>query len=182
MSNTATVTPPIGTAKTATDTDNLPDLTITKVDNAGGSSITPSTGNVTNGQTLVYTITISNSGPGSVTGVAVSDPLPSEFTSGSYTTTLNGGATDTTPSGTGVTTITDTVSLPAHSSIVYTVTGTLDIPTDTDVPINSISNTVSETPAGGTAQTATDNDNVIRLGISKTDNSHSIRASSPASR
>ncbi|HEX4147174.1 MAG TPA: SdrD B-like domain-containing protein [Pirellulales bacterium] len=171
FSNTAAVAPPIGTAKTATDSDNLPFLSIDKTDNAGGSSSTLSIGNVTNGQTLIYTITISNSGPGSVTGVSVSDPLPSELTNANYTTTLSGGATDTTPSGTGVTTITDTVSLPAGSSIVYTVTGTLDIPTDTDVPINSISNTVSETPTGGITQTATDFDNVIRLGISKTDNS-----------
>jgi uncharacterized repeat protein (TIGR01451 family) len=170
FSNTATVTPPIGTAKSATDSDNLPFLSIAKTDNAGGSSSTLSIGNVTNGQTLTYTITIGNSGPGSVTGVSVSDPLPSELTNANYTTTLNGGATDTTPSGTGVTTITDTVSLPAGSSIVYTVTGTLDIPTNTNLSINSISNTVSETPTGGITQTATDFDNVIRLGISKVDN------------
>ena len=171
FSNTATVTPPVGTSKTATDTDNLPFLSIAKTDNAGGSSSTLSIGNVTNGQTLTYTITISNSGPGSVTGVSVSDPLPSELTNANYTTTLSGGATDTAPSGTGVTTITDTVSLPSGSSIVYTVSGTLVIPTDTNIPINSISNTVSETPPGGITQTATDFDNVIRLGITKTDNS-----------
>ncbi len=171
LSNTATVTPPGGTSIAATDNDNLPDLTITKTDDAGGSSVTSTAGNVANGQTLVYTITISNSGPGSASGVSVSDPLPSEFTSGSYTTMLSGGAMDSNPSGSGVTTITDTVTLPAGSSIVYTVTGTVDIPTDTNLPINSISNTVSETPPGGTTMTATDNDNVINLGITKTDNS-----------
>ncbi len=74
MSNTATVTPPLGTAKTATDTDNLPDLSITKVDNAGGSSITPSVGNVTPGQTVVYTVVVTNSGPGNVTGATITDP------------------------------------------------------------------------------------------------------------
>jgi uncharacterized repeat protein (TIGR01451 family) len=170
FSNTATVTPPVGTPKTATDTDNLPDLSITKVDDAGGSSITPSTGNVTNGQTLTYTITVSNTGPGNVSGVSVSDPLPVELMTASYTTTLNGGATDSTPNGTGITALADTVSLPAHSSIVYTVTGTLDIPFNSDQPINSITNTVGETSPDGTTMTATDTDNVFRLVIGKGDN------------
>ena len=51
-------------------------ITVTKVDNKGGSSITPTTGTVVPGTTFTYTIVVSNSGPSTATNVAVSDPLP----------------------------------------------------------------------------------------------------------
>ena len=78
--NTATVTPIVGTAVSAADTDSLANLSITKVDNAGGSSITPSTGNVIPGQTLTYTVVVSNTGTGNVTGASVTDPIPADIT------------------------------------------------------------------------------------------------------
>ncbi len=163
FSNTATVTPSGGLTIPATDTDNLPNLSITKSDNAGGSS--PSTvGNVTPGQTLIYTITVSNTGPGSVSGASVTDPLPSSLTNASYTTTLNGGATDSNPSGTGVTNISDSVNLPVGSSIVYTVTGTVSLTATT-----MLSNTATVT-SGSTTKTATDTDTLINLSITKSDN------------
>ena len=62
-----------GTSTSATDKDDL--LTITKVDNQGGSSITGSTGTVTPGNSLSYTIVVSNTGPTTVTGATVSDPF-----------------------------------------------------------------------------------------------------------
>ncbi len=166
LSNTATVTPPVGTAKTATATDNvnLPDLSITKVDNAGGSSITPSTGNVIPGQTLVYTVVVSNTGTGAATGAAVTDPLPGNFTGDSWTASETGGATGFSATGTG--NIDDTsVNLPAGSTVTYVITGTVN-PTAT----GTLSNTASVTPSGGTAKTATDNDNLANLSITKVDN------------
>ena len=86
LSNTATVTPPSSETDTnlnnnsATDTDNLTpnvDLAITKVDNKGGSSITPSTGTVVPGTSFVYTSVVSNNGPSIDVGSPISDPLSS---------------------------------------------------------------------------------------------------------
>ena len=122
LSNTATVTATNGATTSATDNDNL--LTITKVDNVGGSSIVPSTGTVTPGSSLTYTIVVSNTGPDTVTDASVSDPFPANLTGITYTSVAAGGATDSNPTGSGGT-LTDTVTLPAGASITYTVTGTV---------------------------------------------------------
>src|SRR5438105_3248285 len=85
LANTVTVTAANDTNaanNSATDTDTLTpqaDLAITKVDNVGGSSITGSTGTVTEGATVTYTIVVSNSGPTNVTGASVKDTLPVSF-------------------------------------------------------------------------------------------------------
>src|SRR5450432_504864 len=80
LSNTATVTAPAGTTdpnlgnNTATDTDTLTpqaDLSISKVDNKGGSSITASIGTVVPGTSLIYTIVVANNGPSVATGATV---------------------------------------------------------------------------------------------------------------
>ena len=163
LTNTATVTPPVGTPKSATDVDNLPNLSITKVDNAGGSSITPSTGNVTPGQTLVYTIVVGNSGPGSVTGAHVNDPFPANFTSDTFTASATGGATGFTASGSG--NINDTVNLPSGSTITYVVTGTVS-----SAATGTLTNTATITPPSGTPKNATDIDNLANLSITKVDN------------
>jgi uncharacterized repeat protein (TIGR01451 family) len=163
LTNTASITPTGGTPTSATDTDNIAQLSITKVDNAGGSSITPSTGNVTPGQSLTYTVVVHNSGTGSVTGASVTDPLPANFTSGTYTTVLAGGATDTKPTGSG--NIADTVTLPAGATITYTVVGTVS-----SAATGSLTNTATVTPTAGTPMSATDNDNIAQLSITKVDN------------
>ena len=160
LSNTATLTPPVGTPIQATDDDNL--VTITKVDDHGGSSIVPSTGTVTPGSTLTYTIVVNNTGPGTVTGAAVSDPFPSNLTGVSYTSTPTGGATDSNPTGSG-SLLADSVTLPPSSSITYTVTGTVAATANT-----SLSNTATVTATNGTTTHATDNDNLLT--ITKVDN------------
>ena len=153
FSNTATVTPSSGSAKSATDTDcvSLPKLWITKVDNTGGSSITSSNGNVTPGEWLTYTVVVGNSGPGTVTGASITDPIPADLTGGTWTATNTGGASGYSPTGTG--NISNTVTLPAGSSITYVITGTVS-PTAT----GSFSNTATVTPPGGSAKSATDTD------------------------
>ena len=44
-----------------------------------------STGNVAAGRTLVYTIVVSNTGPGSLSDATVDDPFPANLTNVSYT-------------------------------------------------------------------------------------------------
>ncbi len=162
FTNTATVTPPNGTPINAPDTDNPIGISIIKIDSAGGSSVTNAQGNVLPGQLLTYTVTVSNAGPAGVTGASVTDPLPASFTSGTYTSVLHGGATDTTPSGSG--NISDSVTLPSGASIVYTVIGTVS-PSATA----AFTNTARVTPPGGTPINAPDTDNPIVLSIIKTD-------------
>src|SRR5262249_61306395 len=64
----------------ATDTDNLapqPVVSVTKVDNKGGSSITGSTGTVVPGTSFTYTVSVSKTGPSTASNVTASDPVPS---------------------------------------------------------------------------------------------------------
>ena len=110
LTNVATVTPPAGTTdptpgnNTATDIDNLSptvDLSITKVDNVGGSSITATHGNIAYGGAITYTVIVTNGGPSAVTGATADDTFPATLTGVTYTATSTGGATGFTASGTG---------------------------------------------------------------------------------
>jgi uncharacterized repeat protein (TIGR01451 family) len=53
------------------------------------------------GQTLTYTVVVSNTGTSNVTGATVTDPIPADLTSDTWTATPSGGATGYSPSGTG---------------------------------------------------------------------------------
>ena len=140
-----------------------PTLEITKTDSAGGSST--KTGSVANGQSLIYTITVSNTGTAAVDGVVIADTMPGNFINDTWQATFSGGATDTTVGSTGMGNISDTGMLPADSSITYTVTGTVSGGT-------TVTNTATVTPANGTPISASDTDNVVKPGltITKTDN------------
>jgi uncharacterized repeat protein (TIGR01451 family) len=171
LSNTATVTPPAGVTdpdpnnNTATDTDTLTpenDVGVTKTDNKGGSSSAPSIGTVVPGSSITYAIILFNSGPSTATNVAVSDPLPSEVTSftwsGNGHSNVSGGISDT------------IASLAPGASVVYTVTATVD-PSAT----GTLSNTVTISAANDTNpnnDSATDTDNLAPqndVNVTKTD-------------
>jgi len=186
ITNTATITAPAGVAdlnaanNLATDTDTVgvtpvtADLTITKNDNL--TAVTP-------GQTVQYTITVSNAGQTAVNGATVADVFPPTLTNVTFTAANNGGAGGGTP-GSG--NINQTVNLPAGGSVVYTVNATVS-PT----AIGAIANTATvTTPAGvtdtnPTNNTATDIDTVTvtivqtDLSVTKTDNATSIAAGGP---
>jgi uncharacterized repeat protein (TIGR01451 family) len=125
----------------------LSPITATVTDNAGGSSITHSTGTTVPGTNAVYTVVVSNPGPFAASSVAVSDPLPTGVTSFTWS-----GDGNTNVSGP----INDTIaSLAPGGSITYTVTGTIS-PSAT----GSLSNTatVSVTGTNSANNTATDTD------------------------
>jgi len=87
------------------------DLAITKDD--GQTAYTP-------GGTVNYDIIVSNNGPVAVTGVQISDPLPSGISSASWTCGgETGGAACGASGGTGG--ISTTADLPAGSSVTYTL-------------------------------------------------------------
>jgi uncharacterized repeat protein (TIGR01451 family) len=71
-----------------------------------------------------YTIVVSNAGPSAVIGAAIADVFPAIFTGATYTSTAAGGATGNTAAGSGD--ISDSVFMPAGSSITYQVSGTID--------------------------------------------------------
>ena len=182
LSNTATVTAPAGVSdptsanNSATDSDTLTptaDLSITKIDNKGGSSITSTPGNVTPGNPLTYTIVVSNAGPSNASGVKVADTLPAGISSDTWTATASGGATGFTASSSGA--INDTaVSLPSGSSVTYTILANVS-----GSAFGTLSNTATVTAAAGTTDpnsannSATDTDNLVPtadLTVTKTDN------------
>src|SRR5262249_50753927 len=132
LSNTATVTAGSGVTDTnpnnsATDSDTLTpraDLSVVKSDDAGGSSSTASVGTAIPGNTITYTIVVSNTGPSDAPATAIADLFSNKLTGISYTATATGTASGFTASGNGD--INDTnVTLAAGSSITYTVQATI---------------------------------------------------------
>jgi uncharacterized repeat protein (TIGR01451 family) len=166
LTNTATVTPPANlndpdpTNNTATDTDTLTpqaDLSILKTD--GSATAVP-------GTNVVYTITVTNNGPSTVTGATVSDVLPAgtTFVAASGGATYNSG-TNTVTYTTGTVAPGGTSSFTLTLAIASTLTGNL-------------ANTATVTPPAGVTDpnpnnnTSTDTDMLTPqadLQITKTD-------------
>jgi uncharacterized repeat protein (TIGR01451 family) len=74
------------------------------------------------GGSITYTIVVTNPGRSHVSGVTVSDAIPSVIAGATWTCTAIGSATCT-PGGSGD--ISDTAELPVSGAITYTVSGTL---------------------------------------------------------
>jgi LPXTG-site transpeptidase (sortase) family protein len=139
--NTATVTPPAGITdptpgdNTDTDTDTpnpQADLSVTKDD--GVTIVAPDA-------TISYTILVNNAGPSDAVGATVSDPKPVQIDTWDWACTTSGGATCTPQSGlTGD--FTDTVNIPAGSSITYTVTAHISATATS----GTLTNTITVTP------------------------------------
>jgi cyclophilin family peptidyl-prolyl cis-trans isomerase len=143
------------------------DLEVTTTDNAGGSSITPSVGNIVAGQPITYTVTVSNKGTTNVTGASLVDTLPSAISGATYTITPSSGATDlgfggSETTASGVTTISDSnLSLAAGSTVTFVITATVK-PSAT----GTLSNSAVVAPPSGvtltntTGITASDSDTI----------------------
>ncbi len=115
------VTDPDPTDNSATDTDTTAgaqaDLSVSKTD--GQTQYVP-------GGTLTYTVVVTNSGPGDVSGVTVSDVKPVQIANWSWTCVTAGGATCAGSGGLVATGFSALVSMPANSSITYTVVANVD--------------------------------------------------------
>ncbi|MEZ6126483.1 MAG: SdrD B-like domain-containing protein [Planctomycetaceae bacterium] len=142
-----TVTPPVGNVQTF-DADGLTTANISTVTLAAGATVrtqdfgyrlpvvNPSTvdlavtidnNNVldqaTTGSLLTYTVTVTNSGPDAAANAILTTVLPSQLTAITWTAL---GSNGTVFVGSGSGNLSQTVSLPAGGTIVYTVQGQLN--------------------------------------------------------
>ncbi len=132
------------------------------VDISFSKTVTPTT--VLQGQTVAYTLTASNPGPGVVRSVAIQDSFPAGVASASWScSVVNSGASTlvttgcgTTPTGTG--NINTTVSLSLGASVRYNVTATLSNTfsgTLTNLGRATITSVATDPNPGNNTQTAT---------------------------
>lgn len=167
LANTATIAAPAGAKDSsagndsATDTDTLvpsSDKSITKTD--GSASQVP-------GTSVTYTIVASNAGPSDAVGVSVGDTFPATLSGCAWTSLAAGGATGNSNAAGN---LSDTLSMPAGSSVTYTVTCNV-VPSATGSLMNTA--TISSTEDPSTADnSATDTDTLVPtadVSITKTD-------------
>ena len=116
------------------------DLSIIKTD--GATSAVP-------GNSIAYTITVTNDGPANMTGATVTDTMPAELDSVTWTCSHSSGS-GCTASGNG--NINDTVNVLYGGTLTYTVNATVSASAT-----GSLSNTATVSPPTETPDPDTDN-------------------------
>jgi uncharacterized repeat protein (TIGR01451 family) len=188
LSNTATVATPAGITdptpanNSSTDTDTLKptaDLSITKTD--GTTAINP-------GEAITYTLRVTNNGPSHVTGATVTDTVPAQITTVTWScavTTGTGSCGAPTGSGNAINT---TVNLLKGATATYTVQGTVSSSATVG---STLDNTAQVAPPAGVTDSvsandsSTDTDTIGRptgtadLAIAKTNNLTSVVPGDP---
>lgn len=165
LTNTATVAPPTGvtdplnTDNSSTDTDTLAptaDVSITKTD--GQSAVNP-------GESITYTVRVSNNGPSTANNVTVTDNVPTDITNVSWTCTV--------PSGTGAcgvangsgNTLNTTVNLNTGAVATYIIQGTVS---PSVLPSGFLTNTATVAlPKGLTDPNLSNNSSTDRDALSR---------------
>jgi uncharacterized repeat protein (TIGR01451 family) len=132
----------------------------------------------TNGQTtvvagdpLIYTITVTNTGPSTATNALVADTFPGDLQNVTWTAAYAGGASGA-PNGVG--NISTLVTVPKNGTAVFTVTGTINPATSATTLVNTATvtppaNFIDRNPANNSS---TDTDTLVRQGdlaVTKTD-------------
>ena len=173
LTNTATVTPPQGdtdsgctpdcSATTATAAAPLVSLSVTK--SASPDPYVP-------GQSLTYSITVSNAGPSDAIAAGVDDSLPAPLAGAGFTWTCHPSTASSSCTPTGSGDIVDTVTVAAGGSVTYSVTGI--VPPSSSA---ALINTATASPPPGTtdpgcspncsASATTAADPVVGLSIEK---------------
>ncbi len=171
LANTASVARGPGETESNTDDNSATDTDTAVAAATLSISKTDGTGAYTPGQSQpTYTITVSNAGPSDVTGAEVTDILPTQISSWTWTCVENDGANgcDNTGYSDSTANFDDLVNLPAGSSIVYTVTTPDKIASD---QTGNLANTASVT-ATLSSDSSTDTDTFTpqaELWVTKTD-------------
>ncbi len=155
LSNTANVTSTTSDPSTGNEGDTetttvatSADVQVTKVD-------TPDPQDA--GAVIVYTITVSNSGPSDAANVSFSDTIPANTTFSMLTGTAGWSCTTPAPLGTGTVTCTR-ATFPAGGSSVFTMTVEIDRSVAAGSVISNTANVSTTTPdsnSGNDSNTAT---------------------------
>ncbi|MGB1142085.1 MAG: SdrD B-like domain-containing protein, partial [Halioglobus sp.] len=121
------------------------------------------------GNSITYTIVVSNNGPNDDPSVSLTDTFPASLTA-TYTSVAAGGATGNTAAGAGD--LAETLSMPAGSSVTYTVGATIaSDATGTLSNTATVTSSVADTTTANNS--ATDSDTVLApeadISITKTD-------------
>ncbi|MFP5247464.1 MAG: C25 family cysteine peptidase, partial [Thermoanaerobaculia bacterium] len=134
------------TASASTTVQRRVDIAITKVTNDPGPDNA-----FMEGETLTYTIQITNNGPSRATNVVMTDPLPAGFTFGSV---VPGGPTCTQSSGTVTCTF---ASMNPGATNAITISGTISVNSTQLVNTASVTRTETDTDSTNDSATATAN-------------------------
>jgi uncharacterized repeat protein (TIGR01451 family) len=141
----------------------------------GDLRVTQSVASVVAGESVVYTVTVSNVGPNAVTGAVVNSAFPAQLSGTTWTCVPSGGASCAPTSGSGDW-INKTLNLPVGSSVTFTVTGDL-----ASTATGNLVSTVSvATPDGINELTPTDNTSTLSTPISVRGDLAITRTSNPA--
>ncbi|MDA7430455.1 autotransporter domain-containing protein [Primorskyibacter aestuariivivens] len=127
------------------------DLEVTKTDGVA---------TVTAGQSTTYTIVARNNGPSTDPAAVLSDAVPANASTCSYTSVAAGGATGNTASGTGA--LNETLNLPNGGAVTYTMT--CDVATGTTGSLSntaSIATSASVVSLDATNNSATDTNTIV---------------------
>jgi uncharacterized repeat protein (TIGR01451 family) len=112
------------------------------------------------GSQNTYTITVTNLGPGAVTGATIQDTFPSKFTGATFTASQTGGATGFSASGIG--NVHDTVNMPVASKIIYQAKGKLSSnATGAVVDTATVAVPVGISDPNSANNTSTDSDTIV---------------------
>lgn len=164
ISNTATATPvePGNPAVTSNT------VTTAIVNNASLSLLKSGPATLNSGESISYTLRISNAGPSDALGVKVKDVVPAQVTGVSWTSTLSGGATISSGANGAANNVDLNADLPANGSILVTINGKVN-PTFAGVILNKAALTPAD-PAKPVinSEVSTTVTNVSNLKISKT--------------
>jgi hypothetical protein len=150
---------------------------VTKVDDHGGSSVTVTSGKLGSGPAITYTVVVTNSGTQLVSGATLTDTLPALgivplLTVNNWTCATTGAGASCTATGSGNSTRTGSVTLPAGGTATYTLRASLSPLGQVTIVLanaSSMANVVSvATPAGVTDSntannTATDTTNFVKI-------------------
>lgn len=99
------------------------------------------------GTVVTYTVTVSNAGPATATNAVLTDTLPSQFVSSTWTAN---GSNGTVFIASGAGSLSETISIPAGGTIIYTVAAQLN---------TTFTGTVTNTATATTTQTDTNTNN-----------------------
>jgi uncharacterized repeat protein (TIGR01451 family) len=151
------------TATTSPTGHGLTDLSRSfPVDLSFSKTVTPSI--ALQGQTVFYTLTVSNPGPAVVSQITVTDVLSAAFSSASWSCSVTNAGSATTvpttcgPTPAGIGNINNTVSLSINGSVIYNITATLTSTftgTLTNIGQASMSSLVTDPTPGNNAATVT---------------------------